>query len=75
MSTAIIFLAAGLAKATMPFQFQQMMEQLKVPSWGSLPLVFALGIVETAAGLLVLIPKYRRIGACSVRCFGFTTVY
>ncbi len=59
---AIIFLAAGLAKATMPFQFQQMMEQLKVPSWGSLPLVFGLGVVETAAGLLVLIPKYRRIG-------------
>lgn len=48
---------------TMPFQFQQMMEQLKVPSWGSLPLVVVLGIVETTAGLLVLIPKYRRIGA------------
>ena len=60
---AIIFLAAGLAKMTMPFQFQQMFEQLKVPSWGSLPLVVALGIVETTAALLVLIPKYRRIGA------------
>jgi uncharacterized membrane protein YphA (DoxX/SURF4 family) len=59
---AIIFLAAGLAKMTMPFQFQQMMEQLKVPVWGSLPLVFALGVVETTAAVLVLIPKYRRIG-------------
>jgi uncharacterized membrane protein YphA (DoxX/SURF4 family) len=60
---AIIFLAAGLAKMTMPFQFQQMMEQLKVPSWGSLALVITLGIVETTGGLLVLIPKYRRTGA------------
>lgn len=63
LAVAIIFLAAGLFKMFQPYQVQQLFEQLKVPSWGSMPLVIALGILETTAGLLVLIPKYRRIGA------------
>jgi uncharacterized membrane protein YphA (DoxX/SURF4 family) len=63
VAVAIIFLGAGLGKIFLPYQVQQMFEQLKVPSWGSLPLIVALGIIETAAGLLVLIPKCRRIGA------------
>lgn len=63
VAVAIIFLAAGLFKIFEPYQVQQLFEQLQVPSWGSLPLVVALGILETTAGLLVLIPKYRRIGA------------
>ncbi len=63
---AIIFLGAGLAKMFMPFQFQTLMEQLLVPTWGSLPLVITLGIAETTAGVLVLIPKYRRIGAIMI---------
>jgi uncharacterized membrane protein YphA (DoxX/SURF4 family) len=63
---AIIFLGAGLAKMFMPFQFQTLMEQLLVPTWGSLPLVVTLGILETTAGVLVLIPRYRRIGAMMI---------
>jgi uncharacterized membrane protein YphA (DoxX/SURF4 family) len=63
LAVAIIFLAAGLFKMFEPYQVQQLFEQLKVPAWGSMPLVIALGILETTAGLLVLIPKYRRIGA------------
>ena len=60
---AIIFIGAGIGKITIPYQVQQMFEQLLVPSWGSLPLIVALGIVETFAGILVLIPRYRRWGA------------
>ncbi len=60
---AIIFIGAGVGKITIPYQVQQMFEQLQVPSWGSLPLIFVLGIVETFAGILILIPRYRRWGA------------
>jgi len=60
--TALLFLAAGIAKMTMPFQFQQLFEQLLIPAQFSLPLVLTLGVVETLAGVLVLIPKYRRWG-------------
>jgi uncharacterized membrane protein YphA (DoxX/SURF4 family) len=60
---AIIFIGAGVGKITIPYQVQQMFEQLQVPSWGSLPLIFVLGIVETVAGILILIPRYRRWGA------------
>lgn len=60
--TALLFLAAGIAKMTMPFQFQQLFEQLLIPAQVSMPLVLTLGVVETLAGVLVLIPKYRRWG-------------
>src|SRR5262249_37947508 len=60
---AIIFLGAGLGKMFVPYQVQTLFENLLVPAWGSLPLVVALGIVETASAVLVLIPRYRRIGA------------
>ena len=60
--TALLFLAAGIAKMTMPFQFQQLFEQLLVPAQFSLPLVLTLGVVETLAGVLVLLPKHRRWG-------------
>jgi uncharacterized membrane protein YphA (DoxX/SURF4 family) len=60
---AIIFLAAGIFKMAVPYLVQQLFDQLKVPAWGNLPLVVTLGIVETTAGVLILIPKYRRIGA------------
>ena len=60
---AIIFLAAGIFKMTMPYQVQTMFEQLLVPAWASLPLVIVLSIFETLGALLVLMPRYRRLGA------------
>ncbi|MEQ1886487.1 MAG: MauE/DoxX family redox-associated membrane protein [Bryobacteraceae bacterium] len=60
--TALLFLAAGIAKIVMPFQFQQLFEQLLIPAQVSLPLVLVLGVVETFAGILVLGPKHRRWG-------------
>jgi len=62
-AVAIIFLATGIAKLVVPFLVQTMFEQLLVPTWGSMPLVILLGIAETLAGLLVLMPRYRRLGA------------
>ena len=59
----LLFLAAGLFKMTQPFPVQTMFEQLLVPTWGSLPLVISLGIVETLGAILIFIPKYRRWGA------------
>jgi uncharacterized membrane protein YphA (DoxX/SURF4 family) len=60
--TAILFLAAGLFKIAIPFQVQTLFEQLLIPTAVSLPLVLLLGIAETTAGVLVLIPKYRKWG-------------
>ena len=63
IAVGIIFLATGLAKIFYPFLVQTMFEQLLVPTWGSMPLVIALGIAEALGAVLVFIPKYRRIGA------------
>jgi hypothetical protein len=63
---AIIFLGAGIGKIVVPYMVQTLFEQLLVPSWGSLPLVIALGIAETTCGFLVLMPKYRRLGAIGI---------
>jgi uncharacterized membrane protein YphA (DoxX/SURF4 family) len=63
---AIIFLGAGIGKIVVPYMVQTLFEQLLVPAWGSLPLVIALGIAETTFGFLVLLPKYRRLGAIGI---------
>jgi uncharacterized membrane protein YphA (DoxX/SURF4 family) len=60
---ALIFLTAGIFKIVAPFQVQQLFEQLLIPAQFSMPLVLTLGVVETLAGVLVLIPRYRRWGA------------
>lgn len=62
VAVAVIFLAAGIAKLSVPYQVQTMFEQLLIPTWASLPLLIALGIAETTGGILVLIPRYRRWG-------------
>jgi uncharacterized membrane protein YphA (DoxX/SURF4 family) len=62
-AVGLLFLAAGIGKMSVPFMVQTMFEQLLVPTWGSLPLVMALAIIETLGGILILIPKYRRWGA------------
>ena len=61
--TAFIFLTAGLWKATHPFEFAQLAEELLVPRQVSMLLAFVLAVSETIAGVLVLIPRYRKWGA------------
>ena len=60
---AILFLSAGLWKISDPFRWQTMVEQLMVPVAFSMPLAITLGITETLAGVLVLVPRYRKWGA------------
>jgi hypothetical protein len=43
-----------------------MFEQLLVPTWGSMPLVIALGIAEALGAVLVFMPRYRRWGAALI---------
>lgn len=61
--TAVLFLSAGVWKITDPFTWTTMVEQLKVPYQLSLAATIALGISETFAGVLVIVPRFRRWGA------------
>jgi uncharacterized membrane protein YphA (DoxX/SURF4 family) len=62
-AVAILFLSAGIWKATDPLKFSQLLSQLLVPGWLTLPGTVLLAISETFAGVLILIPRYRRWGA------------
>jgi uncharacterized membrane protein YphA (DoxX/SURF4 family) len=60
---AILFLASGLWKATDPTGWAVKLTQAKFPQEFSVPGAILLGIVETTAGVLVLVPRFRRWGA------------
>lgn len=60
---AILFIAAGVWKITNPFPVSRMMEQLLVPFQLSIPLTLTLAVLETFAGVLVIVPRFRRWGA------------
>ena len=60
---AILFIVSGVWKIVDPFTFRTMAEQLKVPYVFSTALTLGLGIGETLAGVLVLVPRFRRWGA------------
>jgi uncharacterized membrane protein YphA (DoxX/SURF4 family) len=63
VAVALLFLTAGIWKMTDPFTWARMVEDLRVPYQYSLPLTLLLAVAETAAGALVLVPKFRRWGA------------
>src|SRR5579864_5895263 len=60
---AILFISAGVWKITSPFQVSHMMEQMLVPFQLSIPFTVMLAVGETFAGVLVLVPRFRRWGA------------
>ncbi len=60
---AALFLASGLWKATDPTGWAVKLAQAKFPQVLSVPGAIVLGIVETTAGVLVLVPRFRRWGA------------
>lgn len=62
-ATAILFLTAGIWKATDPLTWAQLLGQLLVPGWLTVPGTILLAIGEIFAGVLILIPRYRRWGA------------
>jgi len=60
---AVIFLSSGIWKITDPFMWSRGLEEFLVPTWLSLPFTLALGVGETLAGAMILVPHYRRWGA------------
>jgi uncharacterized membrane protein YphA (DoxX/SURF4 family) len=63
LAIAILFVTTGVWKATDPFRWAQFAEQLLVPAQLSMALTLCLAISETLAGLLILIPRFRKWGA------------
>jgi uncharacterized membrane protein YphA (DoxX/SURF4 family) len=61
--TAALFLVSGLWKLTDPIGAAVRMAEAKLPESLSLAGAISLGICETLAGILVLMPRYRRWGA------------
>ena len=60
---ALTFLVSGVWKITDPFAAAVRMTQALVPAALSLPAALAFGILETFAGVLLLVPRLRRWGA------------
>jgi uncharacterized membrane protein YphA (DoxX/SURF4 family) len=60
---AILFLASGIWKATDPTGWAVKLTQAKFPQELSVAGAIILGILETTAGVLVLVPRFRRWGA------------
>jgi uncharacterized membrane protein YphA (DoxX/SURF4 family) len=60
---AVIFFSSGAWKLTDPFQWSQAMGQFQVPADLALPFTIGLGIAETFAALLIVVPAFRRWGS------------
>jgi len=60
---AIVFLVAGVWKITDPLSAAVRLTQAQVPGGLSLPAALLLGIGETFAGVLLVVPRFRRWGA------------
>ncbi|SRR5579883_231714 len=60
---AIVFLVSGLYKITDPQGWAVRLTQLRFPESLSLAGALGVGITETLAGVLVLVPRFRRWGA------------
>ena len=69
-AVALLFLTAGIWKMTEPFTWARMVEDLRVPYQFSMYATLALAVSETLAGVLVLIPKFRRWGAALAALLG-----
>lgn len=60
---AAVFLVAGIWKASDPERVAVMLSQLKVPQELSIPFAICLGIAETFTGVLLVVPRFRRLGS------------
>jgi len=60
---AFLFIAAGVYKAVDPYKFANLAHNLLVWKDWTLPLALGLAVAETTAGVLILIPRFRRWGA------------
>jgi uncharacterized membrane protein YphA (DoxX/SURF4 family) len=60
---AFLFICAGVYKAIDPYKFANLAKNLLVPYDLTLPLALLLAVAETTAGILILVPRFRRWGA------------
>ncbi len=61
---ALLFVVSGVWKITDPFSASQRMAQALVPANLSLLAACMFGIAETFTALLLVVPRFRRWGAC-----------
>ncbi len=59
---AVIYIGSGSTKVLIPFTWSRMMENLHIWQSISLPFTIGLGTVELFAGLMLLVPRFRRWG-------------
>lgn len=59
----LLFLVAGVWKMTDPLNAATRMTQALLPASLSLPIAISAGIAETFAGVMLLVPRFRRWGA------------
>lgn len=60
---ALLFASAGIWKIVDPINWSARLAQMKVPGDLALPFTIALGIAETFAAALLVVPRFRRWGA------------
>jgi uncharacterized membrane protein YphA (DoxX/SURF4 family) len=60
---AILFTTSGVWKITDPFVWSARVAQTKVPAEWSMTVALTVGILETVAAVLILVPRFRRWGA------------
>ena len=60
--TAAIFLFSGFYKALDPYNFSRLAQQLFVPASLTMPLTWVLSSLELLAGIMVLVPRFRKWG-------------
>jgi uncharacterized membrane protein YphA (DoxX/SURF4 family) len=63
LGLAALFASAGIWKIVDPIDWSARLAQMKVPGSLALPFTVALGIVETFAAALLVVPRFRRWGA------------
>ena len=63
IAISLLFLVSGVWKITDAPNAAVRMAQARVPEWASLPAAIGFGIAETVAGVLILVPRFRRWGA------------
>ncbi len=72
---AILFIGAGVYKAVNPFHWSRLLEELLFPPRYSQAFTLLLSVGEIFGGVMILMPRYRRLGAAltSFMLLGFMT--
>lgn len=60
---AALFASAGVWKISDPIEWATKLHQMKVPGFLTQPFTLLLGIAETLAAVLIVVPRFRRWGA------------